>query len=85
LLSDRAQVLLQSGLRVFNEESNQQFLERAYRIVTNQNIEGDLEKTNIHACMGHVLAVRKLLLSIIGVTFEPTISGNSKTGEQILS
>ncbi|CAF3269861.1 unnamed protein product [Rotaria sp. Silwood2] len=60
ILSDRAQIFLQAGLYIFNEENYQQFLARAYRIVTNQPIKNDLWKTNIHACLSHfMLDMRK--------------------------
>ena len=62
ILSDRAQIFLQAGLRVFNDESYQQFLARAYRIVNNQAIENDLFKTNIHACLSHFMLVSEALL-----------------------
>ena len=57
ILSDRAQVFLQAALRVFNEETYDQFLSRAYRIVTNQASNEDLCKTNIHACLAHFMLV----------------------------
>lgn len=57
LLSDRAQIFLQAGLRVFNDESYQDFLARAYRIVTNQAVKNDFLKTNIHACLSHFMLV----------------------------
>ncbi|CAF4455987.1 unnamed protein product, partial [Rotaria sp. Silwood2] len=60
ILSDRAQILLQSALRVFNDENYQEFLARAYRIVTHQAIQNDLSKTIIHACLSHfMLDMRK--------------------------
>lgn len=34
-----------------------EFLHRAHRIVTNVAIDGDYDKTNIHACLAHVLVV----------------------------
>lgn len=57
ILSDRAQVFLQAALRVFNEESYDQFLSRAYRIVTNRARRDDFTKTNIHACLAHFMLV----------------------------
>lgn len=57
ILSDRAQVFLQAALRVFNEESFDQFLARAYRIVTNHALPDDITKTNIHACLAHFMLV----------------------------
>ncbi|CAF4249402.1 unnamed protein product [Rotaria sp. Silwood2] len=60
IISDRAQIFLQAALRVFNEETYQQFFERAYRIVNHQAIENDLSKTIIHACLSHfMLDMRK--------------------------
>ncbi|CAF3717580.1 unnamed protein product [Rotaria sordida] len=60
ILSDRAQVLLQAALHFFNDENYQQFLARAYRIVTHQAIQNDLSKTIIHACLSHfMLDMRK--------------------------
>ncbi|CAF4150543.1 unnamed protein product [Rotaria sp. Silwood2] len=60
ILSDRAQIFLQAALRVFNDETYQQFLARAYRIVNNKAIRNDLSKTNIHACLSHfMLDMRK--------------------------
>ncbi|CAF0912387.1 unnamed protein product [Adineta ricciae] len=60
ILSDRAQVFLQAALRVFNDENYQQFLSRAYRIVTKKGIQSDFFKTNIHACLAHfMLDMRK--------------------------
>jgi hypothetical protein len=53
---------LQAGLRVFNDESYQEFLARAYRIVTNQAVESDFSKTNIHACLSHFMLVSKNVL-----------------------
>jgi hypothetical protein len=64
MLSDRAQVFLQAALRVFNDESYQEFLARSYRIVTNRAVQDDLSKTNIHACLSHFMLVRKLALFI---------------------
>ncbi|CAF1538595.1 unnamed protein product [Didymodactylos carnosus] len=62
VLSDRAQVFLQASLEVFNNsESYEMFLDRAYRIVTGQPHTNDLQQTNIHACLAHVmLAFRKI-------------------------
>lgn len=57
ILSDRAQVFLQASLRVFNNETYDQFLIRAYRIVTNKGTTDDLSKTNIHACLAHFMMV----------------------------
>ncbi|CAF4854420.1 unnamed protein product, partial [Rotaria sp. Silwood1] len=60
ILSDRAQILLQAALGFFNDENYQQFLTRAYRIVTHQAIKNDLSKTIIHACLSHfMLDMRK--------------------------
>ncbi|CAF3994377.1 unnamed protein product, partial [Rotaria sp. Silwood1] len=55
ILSDRAQILLQAALGFFNDENYQQFLTRAYRIVTHQAIKNDLSKTIIHACLSHFM------------------------------
>lgn len=57
VLSDRAQVFLTAALQIWNNESMCQFLNRAYRIVTNETSELDLKLTNIHACLSHVLLV----------------------------
>ncbi|CAF1396575.1 unnamed protein product [Adineta ricciae] len=60
VLSDRAQIFLQAALRVFNDENYQQFLSRAYRIVSKKAVPNDFTKTNIHACLSHfMLDMRK--------------------------
>ncbi|CAF0902184.1 unnamed protein product [Adineta steineri] len=55
ILSDRAQVFLIGALRVWNNETLKDFLNRAYRIVTSNSTNHDNELTNIHACLAHVL------------------------------
>ncbi|CAF3205771.1 unnamed protein product [Rotaria sp. Silwood2] len=55
VLSDRAQVFLIASLRVWNNENMNDFLNRAYRIVTGCGTKLDCDKTNIHACLSHVL------------------------------
>jgi hypothetical protein len=67
VLSDRAQVFLVAALQIWNSETMTQFLNRAYRIVTNQATDIDFTLTNIHACLAHVLLVSafSLLYSII--------------------
>ncbi|CAF4236445.1 unnamed protein product, partial [Adineta steineri] len=55
ILSDRAQVFLIGALRVWNNETLKDFLNRAYRIVTGNSTNHDNELTNIHACLAHVL------------------------------
>jgi len=57
VLSDRAQVFLIASLRVWNNETMNDFLQRAYRIITGNNNDSDNQKTNIHACLSHVLLV----------------------------
>ncbi|CAF4730871.1 unnamed protein product, partial [Rotaria sp. Silwood2] len=55
VLSDRAQVFLIASLRIWNNETMNDFLNRAYRIITSNATDSDLQKTNIHACLAHVL------------------------------
>ncbi|CAF4076111.1 unnamed protein product [Adineta steineri] len=55
ILSDRAQVFLIGALRVWNNETLKDYLNRAYRIVTGNSTNYDNELTNIHACLAHVL------------------------------
>ena len=55
--SDRAQVFLIGALKVWNCETLKDFLHRAYRIVNDNANNNDLEMTNIHACLAHVLLV----------------------------
>lgn len=57
MLSDRAQVFLTAALQIWNNETMKEFLDRAYRIVTDDASGEDYEKTNIHACLAHVLIV----------------------------
>ncbi|CAF4044203.1 unnamed protein product [Adineta steineri] len=64
ILSDRAQVFLQGGLRVFNEESYEQFLARAYRMVTHQSLTDDFSKTSIHACVAHFMVYLEHLTAV---------------------
>jgi hypothetical protein len=71
ILSDRAQVFLIAALQIWNSETMSQFLNRAYRIVTNRAVDIDFKLTNIHACLAHVLLVSafSLLNSIIPYFF----------------
>ncbi|CAM4769922.1 unnamed protein product [Rotaria magnacalcarata] len=70
VLSDRAQVFLIASLRVWNNESMNDFLNRAYRIVTDKCTDSDIEKTNIHACLAHVLLdSRKIINKFVPETF----------------
>ncbi|CAF2908496.1 unnamed protein product [Rotaria sp. Silwood2] len=55
VLSDRAQVFLIASLRIWNNEIMNDFLNRAYRIITGNATDSDLQKTNIHACLAHVI------------------------------
>ncbi|CAF4999893.1 unnamed protein product, partial [Rotaria sp. Silwood1] len=55
ILSDRAQVFLCAAIKVWNNEKMQDFLDRSYRIVNGDATNEDLQLTNIHACMAHVL------------------------------
>jgi len=64
VLSDRAQIFLIGALQIWNNESLNDFLHRAYRIVTDDATDSDYEKTNIHACLAHVLKV-SLVISIL--------------------
>ena len=57
VLSDRAQIFLMASLQIWNNESMKDVLNRAYRIVNDSADDTDLEKTNIHACLAHVLLV----------------------------
>jgi hypothetical protein len=61
VLSDRAQVFLIASLRVWNNETMNDFLTRSYRIVTGDGIDSDHHKTNIHACLAHVLLVSTIV------------------------
>ena len=69
VLSDRAQVFLIAALQVWNNESMNEFLQRAYRIVTNEAVDKDYELTNIHACLAHVLLVSKAIYSLFIYNF----------------
>jgi len=60
-LSDRALLFLLAALKVWNNETMNDFLLRAYRIVTDTADESDYLKTNIHACLAHVLLVNTFL------------------------
>ena len=57
VLSDRALVFLTAALQIWNGESMDQFLNRAFRIVTDEATEIDKKLTNIHACLAHLLLV----------------------------
>jgi hypothetical protein len=48
-------------LEVWNNETMKQFLNRAYRIVTGVSNDSDRQKTNIHACLAHVLLVSSVV------------------------
>jgi len=61
VLSDRAQVFLIASLQIWNNESMKEFLQRAYRIVTDDAVDNDYELTNIHACLAHVLVVSEII------------------------
>ncbi len=61
MLSDRAQVFLTASLKIWNNESMKDFLNRAYRIITDNAINNDLEMVNIHACLAHVLVVSEII------------------------
>ncbi len=57
MLSDRALVFLLAVLDVWNGETMHDFLNRSYRIVTNNASEADLMCTNVHACLAHIMLV----------------------------
>ena len=57
VLSDRAQIFFICSLQIWNNESMKDFLSRAYRVVNGKADDTDLEKTNIHTCLAHVLFV----------------------------
>lgn len=61
VLSDRAQIFLSGALRIWNGETMGDFLQRAYRLVTDKATDHDYEKTTIHACLAHVLAVSNVI------------------------
>ncbi|CAF2137982.1 unnamed protein product [Rotaria magnacalcarata] len=66
VLSDRAQIFLIAALQLWNNESMKDFLHRAYRIVNDNADDTDLQTTNIHACLAHVLLdVRKTINKFI--------------------
>ncbi|CAF2149342.1 unnamed protein product [Rotaria magnacalcarata] len=66
VLSDRAQIFLIVALQLWNNESMKDFLHRAYRIVNDNADDTDLQTTNIHACLAHVLLdVRKTINKFI--------------------
>lgn len=58
ILSDRAQIFLCAAIKFWNNETMKDFLARAYRIVNGRATDKDLNATNIHACIAHVLIVR---------------------------
>jgi hypothetical protein len=64
VLSDRAQVFLVATIYIWNSETMGQFLNRAYRIVTDEATEIDFQLTNIHACLSHVLLVSDFIYLI---------------------
>jgi hypothetical protein len=57
VLSDRAQIFLCAAIKFWNNEEMKDFLARAYRIVNGRSSNEDLNLTNIHACIAHVLIV----------------------------
>ncbi|CAF0788580.1 unnamed protein product [Didymodactylos carnosus] len=61
--TDRAQVFLQGALEVFNRENYKEFLDRAYRIVNGQAKPVDLQQTNIHACLAHIMLHQRQLVN----------------------
>jgi hypothetical protein len=61
VLSDRAMVFLVGALEIWNGENMSQFLQRAYRIVTDEATELDYKLTNIHACLAHLSLVSTFL------------------------
>ncbi|CAF1474305.1 unnamed protein product [Adineta steineri] len=63
VLSDRAQVFLMASLQIWNNECMNDFLNRAYRIVTDDATDSDYEKTNIHACLVHVLKDARITIN----------------------
>ena len=65
MLSDRAMVFLLATLKVWNSETKNDFLRRAYRIVTGTADAVDYKKTNIHACLAHVLLVSAFRICFI--------------------
>ena len=59
--SDRALVLILAALQVINREDMNEFLARAWRIVTGDGTTTDLMKMNVHACAFHFMRdVKKL-------------------------
>ncbi|CAF1273631.1 unnamed protein product, partial [Didymodactylos carnosus] len=76
ILSDRAHVILQCALQVFNDgESYQQFLELAFRIVNHRSTTSDFKLTAIHACLAHImLDIRKLCNKFIINKHDRTLS-----------
>lgn len=70
-MSDRALVFLLASLKVWNNETMKDFLDRAYKIVTGTADDNDLKKTNIHACLSHVLlvSVRFYMLDLTACCF----------------
>jgi len=70
ILSDRAQVFLIATLQIWNNESMEDFLNRAYRIVTDDGVDNDYKLTNIHACLAHVLIVSEIICSLFIYLFE---------------
>ncbi|CAF4240825.1 unnamed protein product [Rotaria sp. Silwood2] len=71
VLSDRAQVFLTGALRIWNNESLKDFLNRAFRIVNGNADYEDLQKTNVHACIAHVLLdIRKTINKYIDEEYQ---------------
>ncbi|CAF1494399.1 unnamed protein product, partial [Didymodactylos carnosus] len=64
IINDRAQVFVQTALRVFNNETFTDFNQRAYRIITGSYTSDDLRKTIPHACTAHIMKDFKILLKI---------------------
>ena len=53
-------MFLTGALKVWNNESMKEFLQRAYRLVTDNAKDDDHHKTIIHACLAHVLVVNNV-------------------------
>ncbi|CAF1441600.1 unnamed protein product [Adineta ricciae] len=67
VLSDRAQVFLLAAIQIWNNETMKDFLNRSYRIVNGEGKKADFRKTNIHACLSHVLLdSRKMVNKLLG-------------------
>ena len=53
--SDRAAVLLQAGMRIFNGDTMEMYLQRCWRIVKGDAKKNDLPFCTIRACKAHVM------------------------------